>query len=135
MRGAHGRNHTLVREVFCRSSGVFSQRDIESLRRNKRALLRVSDEIRAALARIPPASQDAAERANVSDNRRVVIDYRAIKRRNLKVSCRVVSARTYLELTSQMTRRRRCKRFCKATIGSSRIFTTMDFEDGSGYVG
>ncbi len=104
-----------MQQVFCRSSGIFSQRDIESLRRNKRALLLVSAAIRAAIASMPSESHDATERDGASANRLLMLQYRAIKRENLKVSsvreCAVVVKRL------SGARRRHFKPFCRATIG------------------
>ena len=78
-------NDTYVKEYFCKSTGMFKDRTLDALRRNKRALLRVFDATRDQLAKFPSQEEcDAAvNRPNMSHTMQNLMKYRRIIRQNL----------------------------------------------------
>lgn len=77
-------NKTATDKYFCKTSGMFALRDIESLRRNKRALLLVEKEIRRAIARLPSEEQDEVDFKTGTDNLKTVVRLRKEYRANLR---------------------------------------------------
>ena len=79
-----------VQKNFCKTSRIFNRRDIESLRRNKRAMLYILRRLEEAWARSPSREWNEKQLAvpGISYNMRNLIRYRQITRDNLEMALR-----------------------------------------------
>jgi hypothetical protein len=83
-------NVTYVKEYFCKSTGIFTNRDIESLRRNKRAILYLLDKMKRSFARSQTLQVNEAllKDPKTTYNMRNMVIYRQKARDNLETSIR-----------------------------------------------